>query len=235
MDDNSFGIPEFETIFELILVCIFVLTGFGATVYMYQFLEKKVEVNSYVDKIKVSSIDAETLDPFTFNGYEALMMSVIMDKYSTEPITYQMVMDTTEQHSCWYDDATGYIGTEANEPSCLHMTGISPAGTKNIKFEDYQIHAIQGGTGVNMGTMNIPGSGSLATYVGHLPIKTAVQFMASTHTLVTPTSSMSLCNDASVMINFYREGRVKLCLRNISTGSPSYKEMKKWRWVLVPQ
>ena len=232
MEDNNFGLPEFETIFEMIIAVVFILAGFSAILFMQRFLGKKIEVSSYVDKIRVSSVDIEKLDPFTFNGYEALMMSVIMDKYSTEPLSYQMVMDTeTERHTCWYDDTTGCIGTATDELPCLHMTGISPAGSKIVKFEDYQIRAVQGGNGLNKGTVTINGD-TYDTYLGHLPIRTAIQFMAATHDMTTP-ADMTLCKDLPVMINFYREGKIKLCLRDISPANS--KEMKKWRWVLVPQ
>lgn len=233
MDDNNFGIPEFETIFELILACLFILAGFSAIVFMQRFLGKKIEVNSYVDKIKVTSVDVDKLDPFNFNGYESLMMSVIMDKYSPEPLSYQMVKDIPgERHTCWYDDATGCIGTGSNELPCIHMTGISPAGSETIKFEDYQIQAVQGGNGINSGQVTI-GANQYTTYLEHLPIRTAVQFMASTPN--TSAGNLKLCENVSDMINFYRDGKIKLCLRDISPDSASSKEMKKWRWVLVPQ
>ena len=79
MGNESLSSDEFDWLLELIIAVMFMALGiFGITKMILQ-LQVQTDVTSRVDKVRVSSIDLEEINPFVYTGYQAYMFAWLMD------------------------------------------------------------------------------------------------------------------------------------------------------------
>lgn len=115
MGGESIDSGEFDWLMEIIAAILFMSLGILGIVQMSITLARQTEVNTRVDKVRVSSIDQDDSNPFVFTGYQAYMFAWMMDGHDETALMWaahdanDAMLDKEHHHISDTYGSEGYI------------------------------------------------------------------------------------------------------------------------------